>query len=270
MACLVATGCSPSDSQWVSVGSGLDIRVLNMTTDNPITSVVTRPRVSLVRASLQDVRLGVVRAEDGTMAVSDVATLRQKTRALALVNANFFDERHQPLGLVMSNGVVRNKLHRGGNLLTGLFVNRGGKYSIIGREEFSLHEVIDAIQAGPRIIISGIPAILSGQLSRSRRAGICIDKQSRIILYATTSLMGGVTLAEIQNFLLQPDINCQDALNFDGGGSAQLSIDPELIKATISSAVMQNTLVDPRLNLLTAFEVQGDDQVPVAVGVFSR
>ena len=63
----------------------------------------------------------------------------------------------------------------------------------------------------------------------------------------------GVSIAEIQNMLLQEGVDCRDALNLDGGGSAQFFLDSHLPGAL------------PELQEVT---IHGRDDVPVALGLF--
>ena len=153
---------------------------------------------------------------------TDVRRLTELVGGVAGINANFFDPSGEPLGLVVSGGVVRKKLQTGGDLLTGVFLVENGVPRIFGRAEMQDAHAQMAIQAGPRLIVQGRPTELSAPLVSSRRSGIAISRRGDVILYATELRFPGATLAEVQTMLLNPSLEILDALNLDGGGSSQL------------------------------------------------
>ena len=155
--------------------------------------------------------------------------MRSMARQISVVvgiNANFFDESHQPLGLVLSEGKQLHPLQRGGSVLTGIFqISKKGVPAIIHRDDYDAKDVNLAIQAGPRLLDEGrlIP-MKSGQDS-SRRSGIAITKDGKILLFATVLRFPGTSFEEVAKLLLDPQLGIRDALNLDGGGSSQLFIE---------------------------------------------
>ena len=63
----------------------------------------------------------------------------------------------------------------------------------------------------------------------------------------------GVSLSDLKNILVSEEINCKDALNFDGGGSAQIYISNKIPN------IVSN---------VNARYVPGNDKIPVALGLF--
>ncbi len=210
----------------------------------------------LLRTSLKRYRLGVLRATDFGKKRMSVKSLIEQSGALGGINANFFDEQHMPLGLVVDRGIILQELHRGGSLLNGIFEVNRGTIRIIDREDFLHSSATEAVQAGPIIIKKGeIQQNIKGASSFARRSGVCIDRDSRLILFCLKATLGGVSLAKLQKILLAPEVACVDALNFDGGGSAQLFLDKEVPGAISDFA---------------GISILGRDEVPVVLAVYPK
>lgn len=207
-------------------------------------------RITFLRTSLEKLSLGVVRAQDLGKARLPVKTMVEKSKAIAGINANFFDTEGAPLGLIVSRAIVHRKMHWGGKTLTGILqVKRNGP-SIVGRDAFSFGGVLEAVQAGPRLLLRGEKTPSLSDNAYSRRAGVCIDKEGRLILFCVSSGLLGITVPQLQEVLLSEGIGCSDALNFDGGGSAQLHLSEQG--------------ADYRLS------IAGSDDVPVMVALFAH
>ena len=212
------------------------------------------PELLFVRTSLKKYRVGVVRAQDFGGVGSTVRELCEKSKARLGVNASFFDENGRALGLVVSRGNLYQKVHRGGKTLTGVFQLTRYGIGIVQREDFRPEAAIEAVQAGPRLIIGGQAVHgLRNLSSHSRRAGVCIDEHARVLLYVSSGL-AGIGISELQEILLSPEIACKDALNLDGGGSAQFFLSKEL------PGVM------PEMEDLA---IEGSENIPVMLGLFT-
>jgi hypothetical protein len=212
------------------------------------------PELLLIRTKLLRYRVGVVQAVEFGSRKAHVLTLCHASQAIAGINANFFDERGSPLGLVLSRGFMYRSIHDQGHALTGILqVTRGG-IEIVHRRDFAPHNVIEGIQAGPRLIVDRTRVTISQDSSYSRRAGICLDGHDRLIIYITAGVVGATT-RQVQDALLAPEIDCVNALNLDGGGSAQLFVSHRLPNAS------------PDLRDIV---VHGADDVPVMLGLFVR
>ncbi len=212
----------------------------------------------LVRSSLKLFKPAVLRANDFGGEVADVASFVERTKSAVVVNANFFNEKHAPLGLVMSRGILHQALKPGSSLLNGVFAFGGSSGAKVFRaDRFLSLGITDALQAGPLLIEGGVITNIRDQ-RRERRAGVCVDQQDRIIIFSSSSEVWGVTLSELQELLI--NVGCKDALNFDGGGSAQLGLSRGLISKLGPSEqeYLKEMLEGAR----------GSDQVPVALGLF--
>lgn len=180
---------------------------------------------------------------------ADVKTLTEKSFGIAGINANFFDEFDNALGIVINQGIVINKVHQGGTLLSGIFLIQDGEPKIIHKSAISQFQPEVAVQSGPRLIANGEILKVKEPKVRSRRSGIAITKSGDILIYATLLRFPGASFEEIQNMLLE--LKVTDALNFDGGGSSQLYVQK-------NSAFADDVLIS------------GGDSIPVALVVKKR
>jgi hypothetical protein len=230
-----------------SQGSGLEVARFNFNV-----GVVFSSSIVLVRAQPRRYAARVIRAAQFGWKRASVRTLCQHSGARVCINSNFFDEQGRPLGIVMSRGIIHNPIHRGGGTLTGVLYSTQTALRISHRERFLPEGVIEATQAGPRLLANGVPieGLKSSALS-SNLSGACIDAQERLIVFRVASGMFGCTFHQLQQLLTRPEIGCRDAINFDGGGSSQLFIS-----------------ADPAAPSSTDESYPGEDDVPVALGLF--
>ena len=167
-----------------------------------------------------------------------------------LVNANFFDKKGDPLGLIIKNNKLIQNIHKTNKTLTGIIYFKDNIAKIINTKDFNSYDADYALQAGPILISNKIPLNLDYSLNLGRRAGLCVDNEQNIILFCTSGILG-ISLLELQESLLKKNINCVDAINFDGGGSAQLYYEGSKNDRSFKSIY-----------------INGKDEVPVALGFF--
>jgi uncharacterized protein YigE (DUF2233 family) len=204
------------------------------------------PTIYLVRTSLDKFNVRVLEAKQFGQPVLSSQEFARKSGATLVINANFFDHNNKPLGLVLNRGIQNAPIHWGGNTLGGVFAISQNGPLIVHRDYYHPKGLLEALQAGPRLIVGGKKSTIAKTSSRSPRSSVCIDGASRIIFAATSRWALGVTLIELQDLLHR--VGCQEALNLDGGGSAQISFNPQKSRY--------------ELNIL------GQDKVPVALGLF--
>ena len=215
-----------------------------------------RGSLALVRTSLRRFDLRVVTASSFKGPKATVKDLCTRSNAVLCINANFFDTEGKPLGLIVNRGILKQPLHKGGNVLTGALVLTRNKLSIITRGEFNPENAIEAIQAGPRLLSGGTPiSNIRDVKTPTRRSGVCIDQNQKVVFYATSSALAGLSIEEVQEILLRPSIGCVDALNLDGGGSAQMFL---------------NVRKDMRPTSTTQIHIVGEDEVPVILALFDN
>ena len=206
-----------------------------------------------IRTSLKNYHVKVIRSKEYGEKSLDVKTLALKSNAIIAINANFFDEYGKALGLVINRGKVFNKMHKGGNTLTGVFQANRTEIKISGRNNIDYSSILEAVQAGPRLVANHAILETKNSFQNSKRSGVCVDDQNRLIIFSTMDTFSGVSLSDLKNILVSEEINCKDALNFDGGGSAQIYISNKIPN------IVSN---------VNARYVPGDDKIPVALGLF--
>jgi exopolysaccharide biosynthesis protein len=234
---------------WDKLSSGLEQTNFKINGDSIISS-----SIAIVRSDMQSHRIATIRASEYGWKHATVQALCKASGAVACINANFFDEQGKPLGLVISRGIIHQKIHKGGGLLTGILFVTPKSVGVAYRDTFSSEGVVEAVQAGPRLVSKG--AIVEGLKESARSSnlsGICIDAEQRVSIFRVTSGVFGGSLLQLQNVLTQPQIGCVEALNFDGGGSSSMYISGEI--QGHAGAVREENF-------------PGTDEVPVAIGLF--
>jgi len=184
------------------------------------------PSLRFARTSLKHLSVSVVRAKEFGQNRASAKEIVEMSGAYLAINASFFDPFGNPLGLILSRGISLNRLHAGGKVLTGIFLfdaNKGPR--ILPRADFNSSGVVEAVQAGPRLLTQGEPIEgLKREEKASLRSGLCVDNKNRLILFSSSSPLGTIYLKDLQKILQDPLLGCIEALNLDGGGSAQLHI----------------------------------------------
>jgi exopolysaccharide biosynthesis protein len=204
---------------WEMLTEGLEVSHFQIARSGLISS----PAVAL-RADPKRFAPRTIRSADYGWKRATAQAICKASGAAACINTNFFDEQGKPLGLAISRGIQHQKMHNGGGTLTGVFfVTNEGRLGIAHRGEFSAAGVVEALQAGPRLISVGAPVVGVKEASSATNISlVCIDGVGRLILMRVTLGIFGGTLREVQGALLRPELGCVEALNFDGGGSSQL------------------------------------------------
>lgn len=241
----VAEPPSPPPLEWRTVAPDLEIVEL--------TGGFLAADLLVVRTGLERYRVSVVQASSFGRERASVRQLADLSGAILAINANFFDNRGRPLGLIVSGGSTYQRIHHGGRTLTGIFSVGSEGMQVSSRSSYSPTYVSEAIQAGPRLVANGraVPEPSSSGAS-SRRSGVCLDRQGRLLFFTVSSGLFGMTLEKLQEVLTRPGIDCLDALNLDGGGSSQLFV---------------RSPSTPGGNLVF---FPGKDDVPVALALFER
>ncbi len=144
--------------------------------------------------------------------------------AVLIVNANYFDQTGNPIGLVASSGQIYGAST--GRADSGMFQVRGNE--VKGRslflEPYSNTERFDQLVQGfPLLMASGqvAPAFdRSLNDTPSRRTVIAQDVHGRILVIVTP--LGATSFTDMANFLGLSGLEINNALNMDGGTSTCL------------------------------------------------
>lgn len=220
---------------------------------NPIADAIFSQEIVFFRTPLKKSAAPLVLSEK-KFSSQTVKEFCKSSGAAICINANFFDEKKKPLGLVIKDGVELNPLHKGGSLLNGVIALQDDKLKIFHRKDFVSHDAPLAVQSGPILLMGGkkYSNFKAGDLE-SRRAGACIDTQGRLVLFCSAGEVTGPSLNELVSILLMPGVSCRDAINFDGGGSAQIYVDEKFVN-------IQKLKADTGLSNFIA----GQESIPVS------
>ena len=250
---------------WQPVSKGLEGRILRVTLEGVDRSTA----LHIVRADPAAVAVRGLVAKSFGQGSATVDEFANRSGALAVTNGGYFDTAFRSLGLVIIDGkrkksLVRLRGRRSDVLYDGVFLMKNGRPSIQRNENYRPDGEEAALQAGPLLIANGREASsLSGLNDAKRLDGrtiLALDAKGRILVWVTSSLLGGMNWCEIRDVLLQYsdggsetaalESRIEWALNMDGGTSAQL-----FVKGTDAPA--------------RALEVKGSP-VPVALGFFPQ
>jgi phosphodiester glycosidase len=232
--------------RWHDLQQGVALRTVAMERTQPNYTI----ELKLLRFDSRLIVPRVLNAGDFSLKGASAKTFAEKTKAIAAINANYFDEKGRPLAYLKTLAKEINRAVSKHSLYTGIFgVSEAGPF-VTHRDEFLPSQASEALQSGPLLLHRGTSLPVSGDSRSARRAVIGIDKQGAIIVGVVDALLGGLTFAELQELFMNArwQFNADELLNLDGGGSAQLYV---------RSGKFEEWL-------------PGTSEVPVAVGFFSK
>jgi len=232
---------------WKVIQKGTEFRKVTLERSEPYQMI----DLKIVRFDTRWVTPRIVRSLQYNLKAAHVKTLAEKSGAIAMINANYFDEKGRPLGFLKAAADQVNPRISRSSLLTGILGIKDRIPFIIHRDDFFPQQADEGLQAGPLLLVRGAAlSVARGAGKQSRRSLIGIDKEQRLMIAVTDSLLGGLSWVEVQELFgsAQWQVNATDLLNLDGGGSAQLYV----------------------RGIQTEEHVPGTTDIPVAVGFFQR
>jgi exopolysaccharide biosynthesis protein len=155
--------------------------------------------------------------------------------ATVFVNANFFDEDGEILGMLTVDGMVYGSP----------YTDRGGMFAVQNAEprvrsntaEPYMGEALEqAIQAFPMLVSNGLQAYINtAEDTFTRRTVVAQDSSGKIILIVTPLI--GLKLLDLSAYLPNADMSLVNALNLDGGGSTLMYLnssgEPEYVVTSL-------------------------------------
>ena len=200
----------------------------------------------VLRVDLKNFSLQPIDARKLGSSVLSVKDMASKTKALAVINANFFDKTNRPLGLILKDGKILNGFHPTRWYAAILFSKNRAKITKAFKKS-QIKGYPNGLQAGPRLVIWGKTPKLKNESSPKSAVGI--DSKGRVLLIAST---GNIEIGNLARYLAKPTskggLGLSNAMNLDGGSSTQLFIKAGNINENIS----------------------GLNRVPVGLGVFKK
>jgi exopolysaccharide biosynthesis protein len=244
----VEAGLSVTDAgTWRDLQKGVAIRTLALERTQPNYTI----ELKLARFNTQLITARVLDSGEFQLRSASAKTFAEKSQAIAVINANYFDERGRPLAYLKTRVKEVNRILSKHSLYTGVFgIGESGAF-VTHRDEFAPAQASEALQSGPLLLHRGVPLAVGPDLGRyARRAVIAVDKSGALIVAIADAVLGGLALAELQKLFADSrwHMDAVELLNLDGGGSAQLYV---------KSGKFEEWL-------------PGTSEVPVAIGFFSK
>jgi uncharacterized protein YigE (DUF2233 family) len=232
---------------WRSVQRGIEARKISFERLEPAYTLDFK----LLRFDSQFITPRVLQAAQFQLKTASVKTFAELAGAVAVVNANYFDEKGRALAYLKTAEKEVNRSVSRHALYTGIFgLGEAGPF-VAHRDEFQPAQASEALQSGPLLLHRAAPVEVTTGLGRyARRSVIGLDKEGKLIVGVTDAIAGGFNFAELQELFSQPrwQLNTVELLNLDGGGSAQLYL---------KSGKIEDWL-------------PGTSEVPVAIGFFNK
>lgn len=198
-------------ASWKTIANGVEYQDIAKSLLTPWSHIHT------FRIDLNLNKLSIIAAKNLGKELTSVDEVADKTQSILAINAGFFDDRFQPLGLRVSQFQQLKPLK---NISWwGVFSIQHNTAKISSFRNFNKSSSTEfAIQAGPRLLVGGmIPKLKAGS---AQRTAIGIQNNHTIIILVTDNApLSTQDLAELMN---APPLSCTDAINLDGGSSTQL------------------------------------------------
>ncbi|MDP2606189.1 MAG: phosphodiester glycosidase family protein [Deltaproteobacteria bacterium] len=232
---------------WKSVQKGIESRKITLERSEPGYTL----DLKLLRFDTQWITARLLRSAEYQLKAANAMTFLERSGAVAAINANYFDTGGKPLAFLKAGGQAVNPRVSRSSLYTGVFGVKDQRPFISHRDDFFSEQADEGMQSGPLLLLRGAPQAVTGvPLRASRRALIGIDREQRLMIAGTDNLIGGLFWAELQEIFSAGSwqVQAQDLLNLDGGGSAQLYIKAGKFEEFVPGTV----------------------EVPVAIGFFAK
>lgn len=197
--------------EWREVAPGLSYRDMGLSLLTPWS------HIHVFRIDLKQHQLGLITAHDLEKTQASISDFAQHSNALLTINGGFFDQHFHPLGLRIHHAQQRSALKRVS--WWGIFYIKNNTPHVSSPLQFKLDPDIDfAVQSGPRLLINGeIPKLRPG---RDERTALGITHDGQVIVLVTENF--AMTTTAVAELLNSPALQCENALNLDGGSSSQL------------------------------------------------
>lgn len=205
------------DGQWKPIKPGIEQMALR----GRITSGADEVDEMIVIARI-DPRRVQLKVQYAPTATQHVREWLEATQADVVINGGYFDEQDVATALVIVDGIATGKSYSG---FGGLFELRGTVPSLQWLKAKPYRpdpKITYALQGSPMLMHNGsMVQGISDNGARSRRSFVAIDKQGRVLLGICQFAQW--TLTDLAKYLAKAsDLQIQNAVNLDGGGSSGL------------------------------------------------
>ena len=191
---------------WKSVQKGIDLRKITLERAQSAHTL----DLKLFRFDTSLIVPRVIYGAEHNLKVADVKSLAQKTGAIAAINANYYDPEGRPLAFLKTAARTINPRVSPAAIYSGIFGIKDRQPFFAHREDFLPAYADEGVQAGPLLLLGGSVQAITGVPSRpSRRALIGIDKEQRLFIAVTDTLLGGLSWTELQELFSAPQWQLQ-------------------------------------------------------------
>ena len=197
---------------WRELAPGIEYQDLNTNL------LIPWSHIHAFRIDLRKNKLDVVMANELSLHNASVDAFAHHSNALIAINGGFFDQNYHSLGLRIGNQRQHSPLK---NISWwGIFYVKDQKPHLSSLRQYTNDNHVDfAVQSGPRLLVKGkIPSLKGGYAERS---ALGITSGGQVIILVTNN--SPLTTTALAQLLKSSPLNCEDALNLDGGSSSQLN-----------------------------------------------
>lgn len=197
---------------WREIAPGVEYRDLNAN------ALIPWSHIHVFRIDLKKNKLDLIVANELSLNNASVDAFAHHSQALITINGGFFDQNYHPLGLRISHQGQHTPIKR--ISWWGIFYINDEKPHITNLQHYPENQHVDfAIQSGPRLLINQkIPSLKMGI---AERTALGIDAKGRVMILVTNN--SPMTLSALAQLMKVAPLNCDNALNLDGGSSSQLN-----------------------------------------------
>lgn len=200
---------------WHKIAPGIEYQDIS---NNTIINL-TNTHIHAFKIDLKHNKFDIALASNLNDQPAFVDNFAKKYSAVIAINGGFFDKSYHPLGLRISNNKQYNSIK---NISWwGVFYIIHNKPQISQVNNFNKNQDISfAVQSGPRLIINNnIPKLKPGY---AERTALGITKNGKVIIVVTQNTP--ITTTELAKLMQSAPLECENALNLDGGSSSQLFV----------------------------------------------
>ncbi|MCB1214926.1 MAG: phosphodiester glycosidase family protein [Deltaproteobacteria bacterium] len=209
--CLLVSSCQANALKFETLKPGLELSYWQPQKLNTALHVL--------RVDLKHWTAKPILAKDYQNKNLDVKEMQNKSGAIAVINANFFDEKKEALGLVLRDGEVLNRFHPTSWWGSLLIENKKASITKVFKKT-DLGSAQQGVQAGPILVKGGKKNKLKE--NQSSKSAVGLDLQGRLYIIVSD---GAIEINQLAQILAdspkQGGLGLQEALNLDGGPSTQ-------------------------------------------------
>jgi len=145
------------------------------------------------------------------------------TQALVVINSSFFDNSHNAVGQLTSNGQSGGQSHdrmEGAFYLTGV---GAAVWPLRGWTKPAGLQIIESIESFPMLLLPGglLNPEIPNDARTARRTVVAVDRSGNLLFIVTPT--SSFTLHGMAVWLANSDLDIDTALNFDGGSSSGIA-----------------------------------------------